>query len=1142
MSNTSTTGVTLKVLNNTSNELLRDQEGYVGYNTAICACTICAQAIDPTLYQEYQTTPNTGDYALMFMNEYNAVTTHEGNDAIALYNSNNIAYVGMGSDSISSFGDNNKLYAEAGDDKLYHTGNNSIIDAGSGNDYISVKGDLNLLYGLSGNDQIILTGNQNMVSGGEGDDDIKVTGANNFIQDISGNNIIYVRGDENTITSGEGNDTITVLGNNNQLLIHGGVNSFSIAGNNNTTDVLSGNNNFSLSGNNHQLNTGAGIDTVGFNGDNSIFSLNDGNDTMNFRGNNNIVHAGNGNDKIQFNGSQYNTIHADSGDDTITVLSSSHNNMIYGGDGNDRITMMGKNNTADGGAGNDTIYGGSYTDIMVYHYGENIGAQDLYDAKGGSDILRFYFTDTELNQLATTYSYANAEQYSAALSNYFHSNLGKSLDFNQFGFNLRAISFEKLEMNVQVEQQPTISAKADSFSLTEDQSPFTLNVLANDVIQGSSVTITQINNITVTIGHIVTLASGVSVWLDNQGNLQFDTHDLFQALGNNESASITFNYTMSDQINSSSAQVSITVNGINDNPVAMNDAFQTAENSIIHGNLFANNGFGVDFDVENHAFKITEVNGVAIGAQTTITLASGAILTISDNGNFTYNTNNQFGYLNDGQSILEQFTYKVTDEQGGVSNLAQAEITIHGETIIPTMLVSDASVVEGAHGQSRFLQFHISLSNANHEGVSVNFATSNGTASAVIESDYIHKNGTIFFNPGELTKTVEIEVLGDNKFESNETLNFNLFNVMGATLVDNLGIGTIINDDVASTDPLAMPILNSNVDAKYTIFLDFNGGQTNNAWGNFYSEAYSKDSNYNAFSASELADIINVWGRVSEDFRPFDVNITTDQSVYDNTPTSQRLMAMITSSERGETAGGVAALNVMHIENYKPAWVFSDNLQNNARYIAEATSHELGHNLGLYHDGLLTSSGTLQTAYYTGHGSGHGWAPIMGVGYYQQLTQWSKGEYTNAHNKQDDLAVISSKLGYAADDHGNTLELASLLNLGVGLAAEGVIEQNTDVDVFKFTASDSFKLSVNPLAVGANLDVMATLKDATGAILAQSNPVNQLSWDLIFNTGSTEAQTFYLEVDGGGQGNPLTTGYTDYGSLGYYSVSLENLA
>ncbi|HRC36429.1 MAG TPA: M66 family metalloprotease, partial [Rubrivivax sp.] len=104
--------------------------------------------------------------------------------------------------------------------------------------------------------------------------------------------------------------------------------------------------------------------------------------------------------------------------------------------------------------------------------------------------------------------------------------------------------------------------------------------------------------------------------------------------------------------------------------------------------------------------------------------------------------------------------------------------------------------------------------------------------------------------------------------------------------------------------------------------------------------------------------------------------------------------------------------------------VFYDALgSGNEKYVAEAISHEAGHNMGLGHDGY--SGG----GYYQGHGSGAtGWAPIMGVGYYQSLVQWSKGEYATANNVQDDYAVMQSNgLPLRADDHGNSAGTATVV-------------------------------------------------------------------------------------------------------------------
>ena len=50
----------------------------------------------------------------------------------------------------------------------------------------------------------------------------------------------------------------------------------------------------------------------------------------------------------------------------------------------------------------------------------------------------------------------------------------------------------------------------------------------------------------------------------------------------------------------------------------------------------------------------------------------------------------------------------------------------------------------------------------------MSFATANGTATTS-NNDYVAKTGTLTFAPGETTKTITIEVKGDNRREANET-------------------------------------------------------------------------------------------------------------------------------------------------------------------------------------------------------------------------------------------------------------------------------------------------------------------------------------------------------------------------------------
>ena len=141
------------------------------------------------------------------------------------------------------------------------------------------------------------------------------------------------------------------------------------------------------------------------------------------------------------------------------------------------------------------------------------------------------------------------------------------------------------------------------------------------------------------------------------------------------------------------------------------------------------------------------------------------------------------------------------------------------------------------------------------------------------------------------------------------------------------------------------------------------------------------------------------------------------------------------------SCGGVAYIGVFDETNdfYKPALVFYDALGNgNEKYVAEAISHEAGHNAGLLHDGDAS------TGYYGGHGSGiTGWAPIMGVGYSRSLVQWSRGEYATATNVQDDVQVMqASGAPLRSDDHGNSAGIKTFIHLHDGNASLGVARLN----------------------------------------------------------------------------------------------------
>ena len=273
--------------------------------------------------------------------------------------------------------------------------------------------------------------------------------------------------------------------------------------------------------------------------------------------------------------------------------------------------------------------------------------------------------------------------------------------------------------------------------------------------------------------------------------------------------------------------------------------------------------------------------------------------------------------------------------------------------------------------------------------------------------------------------------------------------------------------------------------ADHTIFLDFDGHVVEStSWNSYYNQTtltanpYDIDGSPSTFSATELSRIEESFNRVAEDFRPFNVNVTTVEPSLDRLQKSgsgdaqwgvrvivTKESTMVTDSAEYCGCGGIAYINSFNNSGDLPVWVYTSG----GKSVAEAASHEVGHSLGLSHDGTSTAS------YYSGHGDGDtSWASIMGVGYYENVSQWDDGTYYDTNNGgsganynkgPDDLAVITTYngFGYRADDHGNNDGSASLLSVsGTTVDDSGVVEQSSDVDVFTFnTGAGNVTLNVD---------------------------------------------------------------------------------
>jgi hypothetical protein len=331
--------------------------------------------------------------------------------------------------------------------------------------------------------------------------------------------------------------------------------------------------------------------------------------------------------------------------------------------------------------------------------------------------------------------------------------------------------------------------------------------------------------------------------------------------------------------------------------------------------------------------------------------------------------------------------------------------------------------------------------------------------------------------------------------------------------------------------------LSSYTSASAVILLDFNGHTVS---GTSWNTAGPFTCNSSGLNDAAITEIFN---RVSEDYRPFNINVTTNETLYNQAPTNKRMRVIITTSHEwyGSNAGGVAFLNSFIWGDNTPCFVFSALLNYNVKNIAEASSHEAGHTLGLRHQSSYDGNCVKLSDYNWGQGAGEiGWAPIMGAAYNQNMSLWNSGPNSlGCNNIQSDLSIITNAtngFGYRNDDHtdvSTTATTASLTNNQFTIS--GVIERTDDKDLFKFTIPTYGRLQLNAIPYnvgtgnsGSDLDLQVEFLNAGLTSIGTYNPGTLLNSiiDSFVNAG-----TYYLRIDG--KGNIYAP---EYGSLGSYSL------
>jgi hypothetical protein len=347
----------------------------------------------------------------------------------------------------------------------------------------------------------------------------------------------------------------------------------------------------------------------------------------------------------------------------------------------------------------------------------------------------------------------------------------------------------------------------------------------------------------------------------------------------------------------------------------------------------------------------------------------------------------------------------------------------------------------------------------------------------------------------------------------------------------------------AGTARAQVPVMSSYPSATAVMFLDFDGHTVNGTSWNTAGPIIC------APSGLDNAQITTVFNRVAEDYRPFNLNVTTDSTKYLSAPVDKRMRVILTPTYQWYgAAGGVAFVNSFIWGDDTPCFVFTGLLNFNVKNIAEAAAHESGHTLGLFHQASYNASCVKTTDYNPGQGSGEiGWAPIMGVGYYQNFTLWNSGPNSfGCNNIQSDLSVITSNNGftYRTDDYSGSFGSASTVTFSNNqFSINGVIEQSSDQDLIRFVqpASGRFQLSAIPYNVGtgnagSDLDMQVTLYNSSQAQISVYNPGALLSSviDTTLNAGN-----YYLKIEG--KGNMYAPNYASLGSYALQATFTEGV-
>jgi Calx-beta domain len=542
---------------------------------------------------------------------------------------------------------------------------------------------------------------------------------------------------------------------------------------------------------------------------------------------NNVIDGGAGTDTMVYSGNKASYTITPNADGSMTVT---------GPDGTDTLISIEKIQFADQ----------TYTVPSTNPGSVSINDVSITEGNAGTQLMTFTVTRTG-GTAAFSVNYATQDGTATTADNDYAA----SSSTLQFAANemSKAVSIT-INGDTKVEANETfnvnLSAATNGATITRGQGVGT--IINDDVapVAGS----VSINNVSITEGNsgtqlatfTVTRTGGTAAF-----SVNYATQDGTATTADNDY--VASSSTLQFAANETSKTVSVTING--DTKVEANETFNvnltgatngaTISKGVGVGTIINDDVAPVAGSVTINDVSITEGNSGTQLATFTVTRTGGTAAfsvnyatqdgtaTTADNDYVASSSTLQFAANEMSKTVSvtingdtkveanETFNVNLTGATNGATISKGVGVgTIINDDVAPvagSVSINDAQIVEGNNG-TQLLNFTVTRTGGT-AAFDVNYGTSDGTAT-VADNDYVNVPTTaLHFNAGDTTKTVSVRINGDTKVEGNENFNVSLTGATnGATISKGVGVGTIINDDVAVVDT-PPTVTGSNVTARH---------------------------------------------------------------------------------------------------------------------------------------------------------------------------------------------------------------------------------------------------------------------------------------------------------------------------------------